>query len=348
MVSSFLLIVPALFLALVVTGTVVALRRQRCAPGLPTTIDPEFSRRADELLAAFRKRIIRGLALGAVVTVLLIPLFGVGYDWRGLARATTATDFHLNLYLFSRETFSIVGGMVATIAFVGWRRNMWIQRTPTVRTATLAIRHTRFHQAGLGPAFVASALLLVLITASWAVMPTSSSTSFEPSAGLTIMNVQASATFAGWLLTAQTSGALVALALFIALTIKRISRAAGPLEAGLQNLNDGLRRALSRWVLLCAIAAVTLSAGSLGLAMGMNTFIAAHFSIVGPCQHLTAIESMCADAGDWYSQPTFAVGILQSGVGMLLVAAALTVIVCSTRFILRPVTIRVVRAQAHA
>jgi hypothetical protein len=321
------LIVPALFLASVLAAFVVALRRQLFAHRVHVIIDPRLSNEAHTLLKVFRKRLALGLSLGAVTTILLVVLV-------------------------SREVFSITGGVIVMIAVVGWSRGFPIKRKPTVRVAGLAIRRAHYRQAGIGPAFIVSALLLVLITVSYALMPPSSSTNFESSPGVTVMNIQSSAPHAGWMLAAQVIGALVVFALFVAITIQRIARAAEPLTAELQGLNDGLRQALNRWVLLSAIAVVTLSAGSVVWIAGINSFMAAQFSVLGPCQQRSVsentIESMCPTVGNWYSQPTYALGLVHASIGMALIAAALALMVFSLRQVFRAVTIDVVRAQVDA
>jgi hypothetical protein len=323
-------------LAVAAVLTAVGLRvRPGRVPKLTVEVLPEDAELADRVGRAVAWRVRVAAFVGVGVSVLtLLPL---GAVMSGIAGS--GNPYRLDVLRFGPPpifgfllAFAPLAGGIAAVLVVFVSPKVGWPAAGALRTADLVIRGSdrllRRLLVGLGAALGALALFAVstAVTARYGFDGTFTS-------ALLIANRQTTNTgaYPGWSFAAGVIGVGLIVVALVWVTIQRVQRAAGVGRSRLRSADEALRNVLSRSVALFGLSAIGASLGFLIWSVGATTLTAARFPIVGHCRSVGQGAFTCHQVGLISVQPALTFGLIEAGVGVVLLAAALTVIVVAVR-----------------
>lgn len=300
-------------------------RRRSCSAELEVSASQlVVSRRA---IRSMRITVLVAALTGVVVTILVaVPLGFWAASTAGLADAFIGLS---ELFGYQQALAPLAGAAATALVIAAFPLRFRGVVQP-VRTANLTVRRVGDQVTGPLIVLASSGLALVLVLVSMGVTASDLGTGSKVFVAR-VGNVTISAPYPGWSFGGAVIAAAIVVGALIWVALVRVDRSPGVGVSDRDDLELKLRGALSRFVVGIGIAAISMAAGTVLWGAGTATAAASRFDITGHCRALDAHSSLCQTVGQLYSQPSFAIGLVEIIVGAALVAASLAVVIAAVR-----------------
>jgi len=308
-----------LSLSLVVLGgvvvVIVALRSRSRGDLRAPIIEPRYAMDVAAQVQRSRRRMTLALvlfvAIGFVTT--LDPIGLQPRSWLGLGNA------------LGLAVAAIIAGLVLAVSpIVSWPRG------EGVRTADLVPRSGGSFGPRWGFALpLASAGILIAFLLVTGVTSTRDDLGLYRAFTIEVVGGSSTATpYPGWYYGTPVIFATVVLAAVVLLVLNRVAAAPRPTNPDLYTVDDALRRSVTRFIMLLSSSALLAYFGGVAAIAGNATSNTATQWTESPDWQVSS-EGV-ALAGDYlpvHLQPTYAIGVVESIVGIALVALAIVLLV---------------------
>ncbi|QNE46213.1 hypothetical protein F1C58_04340 [Glaciihabitans sp. INWT7] len=323
------LFITVLFSASLIVGVWLA-RRHGLFAVLQLPSPPHSTLKVERALARVRHRLVMIWVASAGIASVFLVASAVSSGTRGSGAESSTFLSYGQASRFGIGQISAFGvATAAVLLLISLFPGVPKHEQPPIRLAALSVRRSGDGERGLVGALVVGLALTALLVVSFGVTAQDGDYSSGPALLVSFPTAHSSAPYPGWDMAGPITLAGIGLTLLLGLCLHRISRAPDPGTLVLQEAAIRIRSVLTRTVLLVAISAVALASGSLQWAAGVSTLGAARFPIQGNCQQFDARSFICKTVAEQYSQPTFTIGIVQTAVGVTLVAAALAILLAA-------------------